>query len=826
MNPALMLGDEPARRKSAWRQDKPKKTHRDVTQSPLFGPVAAPRTGEKKRGILSGGLFSSKRKESNAAQPAPKQLPVPSPEALARGVDILQSIFPKWDRSALQMVLEANSFIMEVTITAILAMEEVEAESTIKREQANGFSLQHPVKNPLPDDFLRLPDDDGSEEMRSDDEREEDETGDERPSDLFGSCELPPPSDDLESKADTVDTESMAEDQSEKSSVLAEDDGTLYGKEFVDDGEELKDDVVTPVLNNETMLKNRKIVADSMSQKFIPAELRDERTSILDTSNIDVIKRSKLNINEAENRIRHREQHLVFELLAKASAIYRSGIISSQELDTLRSIIVSKIQPSKMLADVTMNMNKMISDHEWHSLILKAKGIRQALSVRIVNHVHKSSRSGHMEYLIRVVDVESGVVWFAKKRFKELHKLHRKLCRLSGRVNDCIFPTRRNHGRNSARELASDRAPVLEAFLRTTATLVTPPPMTFLNGVALKQLQQFLDLPHEEILLRNKTQPIARELRVYVYHTVNDPTSPEGKACNKFLAKLRQHGSDVGTNLLEEAGTILDDVQEYMLEHRFDEIKDHVDRVMTYYLSADLAEETLGRRNSYVNNLLDDDVLSSSEKLQQLVSDAIRHELEEKICVPLMADLTAYLRVKVMQKERQFRQRIFQLRGKPQTYFGIPVNKISFSSWRTVIESIKEIDDAFLPLDKMRKLVATAHQIHSVHRAERRMVQVEKTRASSATRSSLIEDVKASEEAVASLDEDELNSEDDVLSGDDFLPIFIYVIVHSDLSAPIMTQVLLNRLCDPEKRRSESGYYLATFEAALHHILSDESFDA
>ena len=66
------------------------------------------------------------------------------------------------------------------------------------------------------------------------------------------------------------------------------------------------------------------------------------------------------------------------------------------------------------------------------------------------------------------------------------------------------------------------------------------------------------------------------------------------------------------------------------------------------------------------------------------------------------------------------------------------------------------------------------------------------------------------------------SQEEDVLSGDDFLPIFIYVIVHSGLEAPILTQVLLNRLCDFEKRRSESGYYLATFEAALHHILSLE----
>ncbi|KAJ0402041.1 hypothetical protein ATCC90586_010189 [Pythium insidiosum] len=162
-------------------------------------------------------------------------------------------------------------------------------------------------------------------------------------------------------------------------------------------------------------------------------------------------------------------------------------------------------------------------------------------------------------------------------------------------------------------------------------------------------------------------------------------------------------------------------------------------------------------------------------------------------------------------KERQFRLRVAVLRGQPQSYFGIPVNKISVSSWRSVIELIKEIDDAFLPQDKMRKLVATAHQIHSLHRNERRMCRQEQQQQQQQS------EFAGSSPASGS-------DEDDVLSGDDFLPIFIYVIVHANLSAPIMTQVLLNRLCDPEQRRSESGYYLATYEAALHHILSEASF--
>lgn len=153
--------------------------------------------------------------------------------------------------------------------------------------------------------------------------------------------------DDLESKEDLAESDDIRSDRS--ASTLAEDDGTMYGKEFSDSGENSGEEVLTPVLNDAAMLANQKIVSDSMNQKFIPVELRNERSSIFDIAHIDVIKHSKLNLTEAENRIRHREPHLVFELLSKASEIYRSGVISSQELDFLRSMVLGKIQPSKMV---------------------------------------------------------------------------------------------------------------------------------------------------------------------------------------------------------------------------------------------------------------------------------------------------------------------------------------------------------------------------------------------------------------------------------------------------------------------------------------------
>lgn len=176
---------------------------------------------------------------------------------------------------------------------------------------------------------------------RKGDEEDEDEEEEEE------ACDDSERDDDLESKCETAEGDDIRSERS--TSTLAEDDGTTYGKEFSEAGDSSNDEVVTPVLNEATVLANQKIVSDAMNQKFIPVELRNERSSIFDIAHIDVIKHSKLNLSEAENRIRHREPHLVFELLSKASEIYRAGIISSQELDFLRTMVLARIQPSKMV---------------------------------------------------------------------------------------------------------------------------------------------------------------------------------------------------------------------------------------------------------------------------------------------------------------------------------------------------------------------------------------------------------------------------------------------------------------------------------------------
>lgn len=128
---------------------------RDAGGSPSAASGSTASGGEKKS-LLETIFSSSKRKATNAHPRTPKLRPAPSPAAIARGVEILHSIFPKWEPASLQIVLEANEFVMEDTITAVLNMEEAEGKDDGPGDAGSDNSRLFPVKNPLPDDFLKV----------------------------------------------------------------------------------------------------------------------------------------------------------------------------------------------------------------------------------------------------------------------------------------------------------------------------------------------------------------------------------------------------------------------------------------------------------------------------------------------------------------------------------------------------------------------------------------------------------------------------------------------------------------------------------------------
>jgi hypothetical protein len=59
-----------------------------------------------------------------------------------------------------------------------------------------------------------------------------------------------------------------------------------------------------------------------------------------------------------------------------------------------------------------------------------------------------------------------------------------------------------------------------------------------------------------------------------------------------------------------------------------------------------------------------------------------------------------------------------------------------------------------------------------------------------------------------------------VISADDFLPLFTYILVQSDLPQLLLVKEVMTNLVDDEETYGELGYYIITLEAATQHVNS------
>lgn len=143
-------------------------------------------------------------------------------------------------------------------------------------------------------------------------------------------------------------------------------------------------------------------------------------------------------------------------------------------------------------------------------------------------------------------------------------------------------------------------------------------------------------------------------------------------------------------------------------------------------------------------------------------------------------------------QNRLLERKCLSLRDKPQSFFGISVGHMSPSSWESAVSAFSRVASVFsLPVDKLDALVEAAKMIHELFEKEHQ------------------------------IDATENNISSTSLSADDMLPIFIYCIVMSNIPSSNMQSLAheLDYICDTQCRYSEVGYFVATFQASVQHIL-------
>jgi len=173
-------------------------------------------------------------------------------------------------------------------------------------------------------------------------------------------------------------------------------------------------------------------------------------------------------------------------------------------------------------------------------------------------------------------------------------------------------------------------------------------------------------------------------------------------------------------------------------------------------------------------------------EVDRLCLSAVRRVLEAETFLPLR--LRLYDRVMLetdMAQEKQLARKCALFKSRPQSFFGIPVENISISSWETATEHLRRLSGEVttLPSDKLDTLVAAVREVHACYRREHG--------------------------EVAGLH----------LGADMFLPVFIYVVSQCGISRLLSLKNLLGGLVDPSRMMSEAGYCLASLEGAIEYLL-------
>ena len=174
------------------------------------------------------------------------------------------------------------------------------------------------------------------------------------------------------------------------------------------------------------------------------------------------------------------------------------------------------------------------------------------------------------------------------------------------------------------------------------------------------------------------------------------------------------------------------------------------------------------------------------DQLRKIIRSAIRRQIEILVYIPCSKHIYNLVSEAYLDEERTIQNSINRLYYESQSYFGVSEAHQSPSDWKEVVLTMRSIQSKTLPQDKLDILSSVATEISKLYQIEHPY-------------------------------------DDHLLGADEFLPIFIYVLIHAKLSPILTLKEELLAFCDSELRLSEMGYYTATLEASIHHILEMES---
>lgn len=469
------------------------------------------------------------------------------------------------------------------------------------------------------------------------------------------------------------------------------------------------------------------------------------------------------------------------------------------------------------------------------STFVPLMGVRKALCVRIVNTFLDADETA---YTMWVCDVESGREWYAPVRyFRDFQDLRSATLSLHPSISQLAFPkgVLSIFGSPMRSETPSERETKclqLESFVRSLNSIIYKEPLHPSMAEIAIHVQSFLgcdavlgpsgllglatadnDIPSGSSRRKPSSQEehvriaLKRSIQRYIYRLfLLDPLQ---KAVSTFISTLRSQGPRLrdieqlqaeGQSALKNRAmqdlvriqAFLDQLQEMILEGCMDDL----------HLIAEREDyEALHPKILVPFGSTARTTATGSDYWGRLVREAVREQIEIEVYVPLRGIVSRWLVNGWKHDDLEIHFKIRELRKRPGAFFRRLI--VNYDQLDPVASILKQgVGQSTLPSVKLRAIVEAASEI------------------------SRIFSKKQDNDGSGSQEE----GTETYMGADKFLPIFIYCVVQAEMERPCALSILLRTLCDPINRLGETGYYLASFEAAVTHLheldLTEERDDA
>ena len=460
------------------------------------------------------------------------------------------------------------------------------------------------------------------------------------------------------------------------------------------------------------------------------------------------------------------------------------------------------------------------------NIVIPVQNLRPAISTRVIR---AEERDNHVCYLIWVMDVKSGAEWIVRRRFSAFFEFRETLISIRKSIASLEFPPKRLSMAENA-SLLSERLYLLQKFLRKTCSLLCVNSLHPSTARVQQALQTFLDVDQRmdtihilETEALNENFGINSNLQVYAHSVMQ--MSVMDRVYDGFIDTfLDAAEGDLSKQYTEDgARDVLHVVQNYMnnlhavmfdgtVSDSCDIIKHIQNQVSSKWIqsignvvdeqvadsrgfrsgipgtivktssndSGDVSLDSKGEkkvREKYaervqIMNALDED------KAQELARSAFRRQVEIEILVACNSRLIAVLENGFQQSEDLLQEIMKSLYSNPQTFYGISITKISPTSWERIVVMLQKVRNKTLVHDRLKYFLSICLEIPALY-------------------------------------EQEHPGNPEHLGADEFLPIFIYILVQARIPKLLALNEELQSLVDPDQKMGETGYYLATLEAAI-----------